>query len=464
MSKKISLMSLMILIIAAIDNMRNLPAAALFGTSLLFFFALSAIVFLIPTSLVSAELSAAFPEKGGIYQWVNLAFGKRWAMAAIWLQWINTMVWYPTMLSFIAGTFAYLINPELAQNKVYLVSLILALFWGLTFVNMKGLQVSTMINNIFCVIGTMIPLLLLIVLGGVWFFSGKPLQITFSLDNLIPPLNNTTSWASLIAIMASFLGMELSGVHVNDIINPQKNFPKAVLLACIFILFSMTLGSLSIAFVLPGAEINLVSGVMQLYNRFFEAFGIEFLTPLVTLLIVVGSTGTMINWLISPAKGLLHAAEFGFLPSTFLKKNKHGVATNILLGQAVVVTLLCFLFLFEPSINGFYWFLTALSTELYMVMYVLMFCTAIRLHYLHTDRAGTFKIPGGSLGLWLTCLLGLLGSIATIIVTFFPADNVDLGSPLRYVVMICIGNILAITPLLFFYLYEKKGQKISFDH
>src|SRR5262249_55032960 len=142
MNKKISLFSLAVLIIAAIDNMRNLPAAALFGSELLFFFIFSALVFLIPTALVAAELSSAFPEKGGVYQWVELAFGKKWAMVAIWLQWINTMVWYPSMLSFIAGTFAYLIDPELVQNKAYLAASILIVFWGLTYVNLKGFHIS----------------------------------------------------------------------------------------------------------------------------------------------------------------------------------------------------------------------------------------------------------------------------------------------------------------------------------
>lgn len=456
MPKKLSFLSLMILIVAAIDNMRNLPAAAMFGSSLIFFFTISAIIFLIPTSLVSAELSAAFPKKGGICEWVHLAFGKRWAMAAIWLQWINTMVWYPTMLSFIAGTFAYLIDPELAQNKVYLVSVILTTFWGLTLVNLKGLHISSLINNVFCVLGTMIPMGLLICLGIFWYAGGHPLQISLSWDTMIPPLSNSTSWASLVAIMASFLGMELSGVHVNDIVNPQKNFPKAVLLACVFIFGTMVLGSLSIAFVLPNNEINLIAGIMQLFSGFFEAFGLQALTPVITLLIVVGSTGTMINWLISPAKGLLHAAEFGFLPPFFSKINKNGVASNILITQAVLVSFLCALFLFDTSVNAFYWFLTALSTELYMGMYVLMFCTAIKLHHHYKDRSGAFKIPGGAIGIWLTCLLGLLGCLATIAVTFFPPENIDIGSPTRYLVMICIGNFLCISPLFLFYAYEKR--------
>ncbi|MBS0620855.1 MAG: amino acid permease [Verrucomicrobia bacterium] len=454
LKKKISLLSLVILIIAAIDNMRNLPAAALFGSSLIFFFTVSALIFLIPTALVSAELSAAFPEKGGVYQWVQMAFGKKSAMAAIWLQWINTMVWYPTMLSFIAGTLAYLINPELAQNKFYLISVILAIFWGLTFINMKGIHVSAWVNNVCGTMGTIFPLLFLILLGGIWYFSGRPLQIAIRPDTLLPPLSSATSWVSLIAIMASFLGMELSGVHVNDIRNPQRNFPRAVFLATLFIFLSMVLGSLAIAFVLPEQEINLIAGIMQMFSRFFEAFGLQPLTPVLTLLIVIGSIGTMINWLISPAKGLSHAAEYGFLPRFFAEKNKHGVASRILLSQAVLVTLFCLLFLFVPSVNAFYWFLTALSTELYMIMYILMFCAGIRLHYRYVNRPKSFKIPGGNWGIWSCSTLGVVGCVTTILVSFFPPGNINVGSGARYFLMICIGNLVTIGPLLLFYRYQ----------
>src|SRR3990167_6458393 len=177
MTKKISLFSLVILIIAAIDNIRNLPAAALFGSSLIFFFFFSALVFLIPTALVAAELSAAFPEKGGVYHWVNRAFGKKWAMAAIWLQWINTMVWYPTMLSFIAGTLAYLINQELAQNKLYLIGVILIVFWALTFIGLQGLRTSAAFAGFCAMVGMIIPMGFIILLAIIWLLKGNPIAI-----------------------------------------------------------------------------------------------------------------------------------------------------------------------------------------------------------------------------------------------------------------------------------------------
>ncbi len=217
MTKKISLFSLVLLIVAAIDSIRNLPASALFGSALIFFFIFSAIVFLIPASLVAAELSATFPEKGGVYHWVKTAFGEKWAMLAIWLQWINTMVWYPTILSFIAGTAAYLIDPALAQNKWYLIACILIVFWGITFINLCGIHVSAKINSFCALIGTVFPMIFLIILGGIWFFGNHPLQINLSPDHLFPSLANSTNWVALIAIMASFLGIELAGVHVNDI-------------------------------------------------------------------------------------------------------------------------------------------------------------------------------------------------------------------------------------------------------
>lgn len=459
--KKITLFSLVLLIVAAIDSIRNLPASALFGSALIFFFIFSAIVFLIPTSLVAAELSATFPEKGGVYHWVKTAFGEKWAMIAIWLQWINTMVWYPTILSFIAGTAAYLVNPELAQNKWYLISCILVVFWGVTLVNLKGIHMSAKINSICALVGTIFPMIFLIVLGAIWVFNGHPLQISLNTETLFPSLTETTNWVSLIAIMASFLGIELAGVHVNDIREPQRNFPKAVMFSSLFILLSMVFGSLSIAFVLPEKEINLVAGVIQVFSNLFDSFGLKGLTPVLTVLIVVGSIGGITNWLISPAKGLMHAAEFGYMPSFFMKKNKHGIAHNILIGQAIIVSLVCLIFLLVPSVNAFYWFLTALSTELYMMMYILMFFAALRLHYKYVNRPKVFKIPGKHYGMWATCILGLFGCLCTITVSFFPPGNVNIGSPLRYIIMICIGNLLSISPVLLFYLYKQRKQSGS---
>lgn len=455
MSRKIPLGSLILLIVASIDSIRNLPAAALFGAPLIFFFIFSAIVFLIPVALVSAELSAADPEEGGVYSWVSRAFGAPLGMAAVWLQWINTMIWYPSFLSFLAAAAAYLIDPALAENKLFLVGSILFVFWGMTFLSFFGVHTSARVNDLFASGGTMFPMLLLIGLGAYWIWSGEPLQIAIDGAHLIPSLAESGNWVSLIAIMASFLGMELAGVHVGDIRNPQQNFPKAVLLSGAFILFSMLFGSLAIAFVVPADEINLVAGIMQVFTRFFTSFGLQWCIPLMAILIAFGALGGLINWLVSPAKGLLQAASAGFLPRYFAEKNRHGAAWRILVAQGILVSLLCSVFLLIPSVNGFYWFLTALSTAMYMLMYVLMFLSALSLRARRPPHAKTFRVPC----LWVAVLLGLFACFATIVVSFIPPENIELGSPGRYTVLIALGTFFSLLPLPFFCWYRRKRRR-----
>ncbi len=107
------------------------------------------------------------------------ALGEKAGVCAVWLQWINTMVWYPAILSFIAGSIAYLISPALATSPVYILSVILILFWTLTGINCLGVQTSARVNNICGLIGTIFPLLLLIGFGAYWLISGQPSQIQF---------------------------------------------------------------------------------------------------------------------------------------------------------------------------------------------------------------------------------------------------------------------------------------------
>jgi len=453
MTKKISLLPLVLLVVAAIDSIRNLPAAALFGSSLIFFFIFSAIVFLIPISLVAAEFSSRYPEEGGVFHWVRHAFGERAALLAIWLQWINTMVWYPTILSFLAGTAAYLINPSLAQNKTFLVAVILFVFWTLTFLNMRGIRVSARINSFCASIGTLIPITLLIVLGIVWVAMGKPVQIEFTSQAIFPSLHGAENWISLIAIMASFLGMELSGVHVNDVANPQRNYPRAMGISVLILLSTMVLGSLSIAAVIPEKEIRLVDGIMQTFTQFFSAFGIPGFIPVLTLMIIIGSSGGMINWLLAPAKGLMQAAEYGFLPHFFTKKNDRGVPVRILLAQAILVSLFCLAFVLMPSINAFYWFLTDLSTELYMIMYIFLFAAAAKLGR-PSKESLSYRMPKGSRT--LTCVLGLFGCLLTIFVGYLPPEGIDVGSGLRYGLLIALGNIVLIIPAILLWFYKSR--------
>lgn len=461
-SSKISILALVLLVTGAIDSIRNLPTTALFGSSLIFFFVFSAIVFLIPVALISAELSSTWPEEeGGVYSWVRHAFGDNMAFLAIWLQWINTMVWYPTILSFIAGTLTYLINPELAQNKYYLISVILVVFWSLTLIGLKGLRTSAAFAGFCAVFGMILPMGFIIVLAIIWLVQGNPIAIHLDLHNLIPQnWTNTESWIALTGIMTSFLGMELAAVHVRNVHNPQRNFPRAMFFSVLLILITMILGSLAIAIVLPQDKISLVQGVPQAFSNFFEVYHLTALMPGLIVLLLLGSLGNMVNWIISPAKGLLLAADNGFLPNYLYQLNRHGVASRILLMQAILVTLLCSVFLLFPTVNAIYWLFTALSTELYMMMYVLMFLAAIRLKGKFSHLPRPFAVPGRRIGYYLTCALGLIGCCITLFIGFFPpAESLQMGTANHFRLIFSAGIVLMLAPA--FLLYLRKQRKIQ---
>jgi amino acid transporter len=463
-SEKISVFALVLLITGAIDSIRNLPGTALFGSTLIFFFIFSAIVFLIPVALVSAELSSTWPEEeGGIYSWVKHAFGENVAFFAIWLQWINTLVWYPTILSFIAGTIAYLINPELAQNKYYLIAVILIIFWSLTLIGLSGLRTSATFAGFCAILGMIVPMGFIICLALIWVIKGNPIAINLSPSHLIPQWKDTQSWVSLTAIMTSFLGMELAAVHVRDVKDPQTNFPKAMFFSVLLILFTMIFGSLAIAFVLPKEKISLVDGVMRAFDNFLQAYHLTWMLPILVLLLLLGSLGSMINWIISPAKGLLMAANHDFLPKFLCKLNKQGVASRILLLQATLVTLLCSGFLLFPSVNAIYWLFTDLSTELYMMMYVLMFIAAWRLKNKFVHLKKPFSIPGGKIGYYFICCLGLLGCAVTLLVGFIPPEQtMDVGGAAHFRLIFSLGIFIMLLPALMIYIRKKLMNSTKF--
>ena len=450
---KISIVALVLLITGAIDGIRNLPSTALFGSTLIFFFIVSAFIFLIPVGLISAELASTWPEEeGGIYTWIRHAFNKPVAFMTIWLQWINTLVWFPSILIFIASTAAYLANPHWAQNSAYLITVVLIVFWSLTLLALRGLKTSARFAGFCAITGMIIPMIILILLATLWYFQGKPLAIDLSLSHLLPNLKQSQSWVSITAMMTSFLGMELAAVHVRNIHEPQRNFPKAIFLSTLFILFTMILGSLAIAFVIPGEKISLARGVMQA----FEAYHLGALMPIWVILLLLGSLGSMVNWIISPARGLLVAADHGFFPSWFYKINQYGVASRILILQAGIISLLCCCFLLFPTVNGVYWFFTDLSTELYVLMYVFLFIAAIPIkkRFAHVSRA--FNLPN-----WLyytICCLGLLGCGATLVIGFIPPENAIRVNANYYRLLFAGGIVIVLLPAGLLLLRQRWGR------
>ena len=457
----LSIFSLTMITVGSVDSIRNLPATALFGSQLIAFFLLGAFFFLLPTALVSAELASGWSKQGGVYHWVKEAFGKKMGFLAIWLQWIENVIWYPTILSFVAGTIGYLIDPMLAANPYFLWGVIVSSFWGATWVNLRGMKSSALLSNVCAVSGLLLPMTLIIGLGVAWLMGGNTAHVQFDLHSTLPHWQESSMWVSLTAIIMSFCGIEIATVHANDVNNPQHAFPKALVYSVGIILSTLILGSLAIAVVLPQHEINLVAGIMQAFDAFFARYHLLWMMPVVAVMLVMGGLGGVSNWIIAPTKGLLIAAQDGNLPLQFQRVNRHGAPVVMLIGQAVIVTMLSTLFLFMPSVNGSYWLLTALAAQLYMLMYLLMFLSAIKLRVKAPHHPRAFRIPGKMTGMLMVAGTGMVGVLTTLAVSFIPPEGIDVGGVMQYEMTLLFGLLLMCSPPLISSWFRERASRFK---
>lgn len=476
--KRLSVFTLSMMTVAAVCSLRGLPMMAREGLSMIFYILFSTLIFLIPASLVAAELGGAFSkESGGVYTWVKAAFGSRWGFTAIWLQWIQNVVWYPTVLGFAAGALAYLfMDPTLANSGVYTGSVILIAYWGATFITLAGTEIVSKVTKYGVLLGTVLPGILIIVLGLLWVNMGNPLeflQVSPALEaaekavgelphaRLFPSISGLGSVAFLAGIILLFAGVEVHAVHANELEDPGKQFPESMFLAAAIIFLLFTLGSLCVAAVIPASEISLTAGLMQAFEMLLTKFHINFLTPVIGLLVAFGAIGGVMSWISGPSRGLLHTADQGEIPPLLAKTNKNGMPINILMVQAVIVSLLAGLYFIMDNVSVAFFMISAMTVTLYLAMYILMYAAAIKLRYTRPDLPRTYKVPGGLIGLCCVAGIGLLGVSFALIVGFFPPTNLKVGNPALYVTLVAAGMVVFIGLPILINAMKKPGWKRS---
>jgi len=435
------------IMVAAVLTLRGFPSVAEYGWSSIAYYVLGALFLLVPMSLVAAELATGWPKAGGLFAWVRQAFGDRWGFLDIWFSWVNNLFYFPTVLAFAAATLAYVIDPSLANNKLYLVLAMLGIFWGLTFLNFFGMKLIARLNNPGVVLGTLLPAVVLIVLGVYWLASGRHNEIPFHAGQLAPNLGGLSNLVFFVAVLLSFTGMEIGGFHAKDLRNPARSYPRATFVAVLLIVGISILGTLAIAFVVPRSQLNLVAGLMQAFSIFFHAVGFGgWVTRVMAFLVGLGTLALIGAWLLGPAKGLYATEETGDLVPQLDYVNKHHQPVAILIAQGVLSSIFALLFLFVPSINSGYWILTALTTQLVLMMYVLVYAAAIRLRYSEPKTARPYKIPGGKVGMWIVGGAGLVGCIVGFVIGFVPPTGVKHWPTPIYVAAMVAGIVISSVP------------------
>jgi len=462
----ISVFVLIMLNVSIMASLRNLPLVAEFGYSALFYFLVAGVLFLIPSALVSAELATGWPQSGGIYIWVREAFGDRWGFFAIWMQWVHNVTWYPAILSFVATTLAYVVFPNHPpENPYFVLAVTLIGFWGMTLINYFGLKVSSLVSTIGVIAGTILPGLFIISLGCAWLFSGRPAHINFHIRELIPDIKGINDLAFLAGLFLAFAGLEVSAGYAGEVRNPQRNYPISIIFGAMITFFLFLLGSIAIGIVVPKAEISLVTGLMEAFKLFLDSYSIGWLLPIIGILLILGAVAEVNSWIIGPVKALFITTIHGNLHPVFQKTNKKVVPVNLLLFQAIIVTIVSCVFPLMPNLSSSYWLLSALAIQMYLVMYLLMFAAAIRLRYTHSDVPRSYRIPHPHKGMWLVASVGCLTCLFAFGMVYFPPSQIDIGNIYFFESFLIIGLIaMAAIPLILYALKKPSWDPEHHDH
>lgn len=461
---KLSVTTLAIMNITAVVSLRGLPSEAVYGLSSAFYYLFAAIVFLIPTAMVAAELAAMFSDKeGGVFRWVGEAFGPRTGFLAIWLQWIESTIWYPTVLTFGAVSLAFIglndvSDAALASNRVFTLITVLAIYWIATFIALKGIGLVGKISKWGGMIGTIIPAALLIILGIIYLATGGQNHMDMS-QSFFPDLTKLDNIVLASSIFLFYAGMEMMGVHVMDVNNPSRNYPKAIIIGSLATVCIFVLGTFALGVIIPAKDINLTQSLLIGFDNFFRYFHIPWAGPVIATALMIGVLASVLTWVAGPSKGIFTVGKAGYLPPFFQKANSNGVQRNILLVQGGIVTLLSLLFVVMPSVQSFYQILSQLTILLYLIMYMLMFAAAIALRYKMKSAPRPFRLGKGNMLMWIMGAVGFGGSLLAFILSFIPPGQINTGNTTVWYSVLIIGCVVMVVIPMVIYALRKPSWR-----
>jgi amino acid transporter len=401
---------------------RWIAAAAHNGTSSITLWFLAALLFFVPTAFVIAELSTRFPQEGGLYAWSKDAFGEFHGFVAGWTYWIYTLFYFPALLFASASMAAYIGGigyAPLAQNRSFLLAGSFVLFFVAVFMNIIGLRIGKWLQNAGAV-GTFVPLVMLIVAAAcVWYRHGSMTQFTWS--NIQPHWNwDTVNFWPQIAF--AFGGLELVSSMSEEVKNPRKTFPRAILGSGIVIAVIYIAGTIAVLSLMSSVTVDPKSGVFQALTIASATLKITAVGIIAAILVTVGNAGGVGSTVAGISRVPFAVGVDRYLPRAFAKVHPKWETpyVSILVQAAISGAILLISQISETTVSA-YQILVDATNILYFIPFLYMYAAVIKLAY-RPDRATSTAalIPGGKTGVWIAGGMGFIVVLASIILSVVP--------------------------------------------
>ncbi|MBR5559545.1 MAG: APC family permease [Oscillospiraceae bacterium] len=457
MQKKFKLSDVVLTVICVVFVAEAAAPVAVLGNSQFFWWAFMIVAFLLPYGLISSELGTTYQGDGGLYDWVHQAYpNTRWGARASWWYWLNFPLWMaslavmvPDLLSIAFGIEIGLVASLLIQLAFILIVTIIACF---------PVCDSVIILNICAVIK--VALALLVGGMGIFFIIKNGFVNDMSAASFLPSFD-LDSLSFISVIIFNMLGFEVVCTFSEDMDNPKKQIPQAIIIGGIVIAAVYLLGGFGIGAGIPASEIDAAAGLIESVVLMSGMEGGIFIGA-VALLFMVTLFGNMISWSLGVNNTACYAAEHGDMPKPFTKrwaKNDMPIGSAIINGvvAAIICVLGVILTIVAPE-SELFWTFFALNLVLFLASYLPIFPAFLKLRKEDPDTERPFRVPGneGMLKVmaYVPMVLIAISIIFCAVPLSFDAETLASVLPITIgaIISIVLGEVLTISR-------EKKNKK-----
>lgn len=434
--KKFSMLSAVLTVICVVFVAEAAAPVAAIGNSQYFWWIFMMVAFLVPYGLISSEMGTSYDDGGGLYDWVSASYGHRMGARVSWYYWINFPLWMASLAVMFPNLYSVITGNEL--GVVPSIILELAFIWIVTLIARNPVADAVWILNG----SAAIKMLLAIGVGifGIIGIAQHGMVNPITLSSLLPSFD-LDSLSYISVIIFNMLGFEVICTMSDDMEDPSKQIPQAIVVGGLVIAVIYMFSAFGIGSAIPTDKISADSGLIDAFILITGKSGGIFISA-VAILFGLTLFGNMISWSTGVHEVAAYAAENGDMPAIFGKRNpKNNMPVGGIMVTAIVASIIVIAAPFIPN-QSLFWSFFALNLVMFLMSYIPVFPGFLKLRKTDPDKERPFKVPGGKGMLTVLAYAPMILIIVSIIFTAVPLSTAELADKLPILIGAIIFMIL----------------------
>ena len=480
--KEFNYLDMIFYTLAALIGLDTIGAFAANGAQALTWLVISAITFLVPYALLTAELGSTFTQEGGMYVWCKMAGGRFYAALGAMMYWVSNPLWLGGTLSvgaiaaiksFWFGSLSYQFGGNAGTDAAVEILIALVFVWGTIWCAILSLRVGKYIS----VFGSYLKLGLLgvfIILAIVFLLTGHSKGGSLNLADLVPSNFSLIVSAIIPVLIFQWQGFEVQNGAGEEMENPQRDVPRSIIRAGIVAVIAYAAFLITILLVLPKDQLTSVGGFLAAFKAVATVLG-PLATPLgwlVALAFAIALASSAGTWIMGADRTYAISALDRTAPLIFGRFSaKYGtpIAVNLMSGIMATIAMVAAILVNafgSGSITTLFNLVLGFVISTATLAYLFMFPAFLILRYKYPNVHRVYRVPGGMVGAWIVTILPFAYALIAVVFILVPGTVPGTVDRLTYELTQFIPLVIIVLLTTVFYIMghrETSNQDVFID-